>query len=98
MNKLFSTVLTWIKANLWLSIGIGIALLLVLFPKVSRGLFKSRRRVHHRTRLRVVSRRRRTLPRSVGMRRKTGAKRAWQVKGSLAARRHMAQIRRRRRA
>jgi hypothetical protein len=103
----FNQIWAWIKANILLSIGIGIAVILVFFPKMLRGLTGSRRRVHHRIGTRRVSARtfyrrpRRALPRSVSMyrtrrttRRTKGPKKPWQIKGSKAARLHMARIRR----
>jgi hypothetical protein len=101
----FNTIWAWIKANILLSVGIGFAVILLFFPKVLRGLFHSRRRVYHRIGIRRVSARtyyrrpRLALPRSVGTRRRStrrmkGTKKAWQVKGSRAAKLHMARIRR----
>jgi hypothetical protein len=93
----------WIKANILLSAGILIVVVILFFPKVLSGLFRTRRRIRHRQPvMRVVHHRRnRTLPRSVGMYKvrkqynKSGtAKKPWQIKGSEAARRHMAKIRR----
>jgi hypothetical protein len=107
----------WIKANLLITVLIGVAAIALIFPKVLKGLFGSaRRRVHHRgtsTRpaYRTYVRKRKPLPRSVGMSRirtigrlrrpktgryRKGTKKPWQIKGSLAARRHMALIRKRR--
>lgn len=99
MNTFLTSVWTWIKANLVLSIVIGLGVLLIFFPKVLKGLFGHTRRVRHHRRVIPYIRHRRHLPRSVGVpgshRRHTpGTKRPWQIKGSLAARRHMAQIRR----
>jgi hypothetical protein len=104
-----TTITTWIKNNLMISILVGVAAIALLFPKVLKGLFgPERRKVHHRasaTRMAYTTyaRRRRALPRSVGMhkvrrhitRRSKGSKKPWQIKGSLAARRHMALIRKR---
>lgn len=102
----------WIKANLLLTGGIVIVAILLFFPKMLRDVFGSpRRKVRHRASrtapaYTTYARRRRRLPRSVGMskarpsyRRRTrtkGSKKPWQIKGSLAARRHMALIRKRR--
>jgi len=100
----FSKTIAWVKANMMLA---GVALLVIIFlffPKVLRGL-TGRRRIRHRRSIAIpYQRRRRSLPRSVGMHKigrtrkqytKGGkAKKAWQIKGSLAAKRHMAQIRR----
>jgi hypothetical protein len=113
MNNFFTKIFTWIKANLLLAIGILIAVVVLFFPKLLRGL-TGRRRIRHRrgyysragrrVSARTYFRRpRRTLPRSVGIRRsrtrrqytKGGkVKKPWQIKGSIAARRHMARIRR----
>ena len=104
MNDIINKIIAWVKANLWLSLGILGAVVLFLFPKVfkfpfSRNIRRRRNRIVNRSVTR--RRRRRVIPRSVGIRRKrksytTGGKRKkpWQIKGSLAARRHMAQIRR----
>jgi hypothetical protein len=95
--------INWIKANMLLAAGILLVVVIVLFPGVFKKLLGGRRRVHHRRVVALPARRRsRRLPRSVGMhkrnrpsvRRGGKAKRPWQIKGSLAAKRHMAQIRR----
>lgn len=94
MQDTFTKILDWIKANL-LYVGIGLVAVIFIIPK----LFKK------------APRKRRTLPRSAGRRIPIRTKRTnkpaqrsadgkkkkpWQIKGSLAARRHMAQIRKRR--
>lgn len=109
-----TSIMTWIKNNIWLTVIIAVGALALLFPREVKKLFgatRHRRRLGPirtaRRRLRIARRRRsvsygakrylrsvRTTPRK----RRTGPKRAWQVKGSIAARRHMAQIRRLRRA
>jgi len=105
MTTFFTTAWNWIKSNMLISIGIALVVIVMLFPKILKGLFgSSRRRVRHR---RIVSRpvrRRRSLPRSVGMHKakasynKNGTrKKAWQIPGSRAAKLHMAAIRRKRR-
>jgi hypothetical protein len=107
-----TTITTWIKNNLLIAIIIGIAAIGLLFPKVLKGVFGTerrrrrrgtriaghsnvRRRVYHLrntvSRVRTIGRLRRP-----GTRRHKGAKKPWQIKGSLAARRHMALIRKRR--
>lgn len=99
-----NNILAWLKQNILLTIGIVFVLLLILFPKVLKKLFGSPHRVKHRRPVAVsYHRRRRSLPRSVGMHKtqsqynKSGTrKKPWQIKGSPAARRHMAQIRSRR--
>ena len=90
MNTYITEIENWIKNNVAVASGIGVVILAGLYF-----LFKGKKRVvrHHRT---LYPAPRRRLPRSVGRRRMKGAKRPWQVKGSLAARRHMAQIRKRR--
>jgi hypothetical protein len=101
MSAIFTTIINWVKSNLYIAIGIGVALIAAIYFL----FFKKspRRRVRHHRPARVIYRRNRSLPRSVGMhrsrpraRRMKGAKKPWQIKGSLAAKRHMAQIRRRR--
>lgn len=88
MNDIIQKITAWIKANKLLAVAIGGAALLMFFPKIMRFGRNTYRR------------RRRIIPRAVGMRRRKvytkggRAKRPWQIKGSLAARRHMAQIRR----
>ena len=96
----FDNIIAWVKANILLSIGILIAVVVILFPKVLKKLFGTTRRIKHH-RVTTVPARRRRLPRSVGfyrnkssVKRISKAKKPWQVKGSLAAKRHMAQIRR----
>ena len=105
MKDFFDKIFTWVKANLLLAIGILVAVIVLFFPKLLRGL-TGKRRIRHRPgyyTARTITRSRRRLPRSIGLTRrgvprkqytKGGkAKKAWQIKGSLAARRHMAQIR-----
>jgi len=103
MKAFFDTVIAWIKGNLWLSIGILAVILFVLFPRQIKKMFVSsprRKRVVHQ----VKTSSRRRIPRSVGLRKvnkpsynKNGTKKKpWQIKGSPAARRRMAQIRRKR--
>lgn len=87
--NILTTVTEWIKNNKTVAIIAGAAIVLLIFGKK---LFSSSAR-----------RRRRIIPRSVGVRRRTArrsytaggkAKKPWQVKGSEAARRHMARLRR----
>jgi hypothetical protein len=103
MKDFFDKVLTWVKANIWLAVGLLLVIVVMFFPKLLSGLL-GRRRIRHRPGYyasRTITRtRRRSLPRSVGLHKarkqytKGGkAKKAWQIKGSLAAKRHMAQIR-----
>jgi len=104
MKTFIDNLIAWIKANIWLAIGILAVVTFVLFPRqLKKMLGLTPHRVKHRKTTTTVTRRRRSLPRSVGMRKrnkptqynKSGkAKKPWQIKGSLAAKRHMAQIRR----
>ena len=90
----------WIKTNWIISALIFFAVIFVFFRRQVMRLFRGtpRRRRHvstakylsRRGGYRHVVRRNRSLPRSVG----TKAKKPWQIKGSEAARRHMAKIRR----
>lgn len=86
-------IIEWLKANKILAI--GAAALLFLAPK----LFKTRRRTRRRRVTPVSAPRRRRARATVARRRKTTGrsgkkvKKAWQVKGSIAARRHMARLR-----
>ena len=102
MNEYISKVVTWVKANILIAGVIILAVTLLFFSKGIKKLFGGTRRIRHRRPAVIhhTTRRRRTLPRSVGIKRrksplnKSGkAKKAWQIKGSPAARRHMAQIR-----
>jgi hypothetical protein len=103
MSDTVNKALAWVKANTMKALLIGAVLLVVFFgTKIKRILFAPRR-VHHRRPASIVTRRRRSLPRSVGTHRvkhaynKNGSrKKPWQIAGSPAARRHMAQIRARR--
>jgi hypothetical protein len=94
MTDIINKVVAWIKSNVWLSVGIGFVAILLFFPKLLKFGRPVRRR---RNKLTVIRRKKRSLPRSVGTRKqytKGGkAKKPWQIKGSLAAKRHMAQIR-----
>ncbi len=96
-----------------MSIGIGLVVILLLFPKLVKGVFGTTRRrkrrsthsanvhraiIHHskpaqkRTSRRYVIGR---LRRPGTRKHRSGEKKPWQIKGSLAARRHMALIRKR---
>ncbi len=88
MKEKFEALKTWIMDNKAVAALAGFVLLFFIYKKFVK---RPRRR------------RRRPIPRSVGYprRRRTysrggAAKKPWQIKGSLAARRHMAQIRRKR--
>jgi hypothetical protein len=100
MKDLLSKLMAWIKANSTKAIIIAIVVIFVFFGRKLKRIFFAPRRVRHRV---THTARRRSLPRSVGMRKAKGSytrggakKKPWQIKGSLAARRHMAQIRARR--
>jgi hypothetical protein len=91
----------WIKSNILISLLILLGVTIVFFPKLLKGLIGTRRVRHHRKVIALPTRRRRTLPRSVGMHKVRKqyteggkVKKPWQIKGSEAARRHMAKIRR----
>jgi hypothetical protein len=101
MSTFFVSLYAWIRNNILMSIGILIVVVILFFPKILRGLIGGTRRRRRRTRT-IATRSGRRLPRSVGIRRRPRkqytkggkAKKPWQIKGSPAARRHMAQIRR----
>lgn len=89
MNEYFSKAIEWIKANKILAAVIGLALGVFLLPRILKKLKPRRRR--RRSYAVTTRRHRRPATRHYGIKRK----RPWQIKGSLAARRHMARIRRR---
>lgn len=98
MKAFIDNLILWIKSNWLMSLVIFVVAVLILFPKVIGRLFRKKPVRHRKSYYRN-----RTLPRSVGIRRrnklavygKNGkVKKPWQVKGSEAARRHMAKIRR----
>jgi len=102
MTDFFSKAIAWIKANILLAIGIGILIIVIFFPKVLRHIIGPKRRVVHRV-VRETRHRRNVRKAITGSyrrrpstrtRRMKGAKKPWQVKGSRAARLHMAKIRR----
>jgi len=94
MNETFEKIMAWIKSNVWLSVGIALVAVLVFFPKLLRVTATRRRR---RSTYRPVTRRRRTTTRPKRKYSKGGTtKKPWQIKGSLAAKRYMAKIRRKR--
>jgi hypothetical protein len=105
MGEFFNKAITYVKEHKAVGIIAGVLLLFVLFKKL-KGRTTRRRRIRH-----VATRshtRRRSIPRSVGMNKATRStnriiksgrhrgKKAWQIKGSPEARRHMANIRRKR--
>ena len=98
MKETFDKALAWIKENVWLSVGILAAVLLLFFPKLLRSPRKrTRRRSAPITRHRRIRRPKAPVRRAKRNYSKSGAKKKpWQIKGSLAARRRMAQIRKRR--
>lgn len=93
MKEKFEAIKVWLMQNKIVAYIGAAVILFFLYKKFSRKTYR---------------RKRRTLPRSVGMAKrrninsviKSGVnrgKKAWQIKGSEAARRHMAAIRRKRR-
>lgn len=92
MTDIFNKIVTFIKNNILLSILILVLIVIMFFSSRIRRFISPRRK-------------RRSLPRSVGMHKtrrskprkqytKGGkAKKPWQIKGSEAARRHMRKIR-----
>lgn len=99
MKETFDKIMVWVKSNMWLSIGIGLVAIILFFPKLLK--FGATRR-HRRTYTPVTTRiRRRTYKAPVKRTKRSYAKggakkKPWQIKGSLAARRYMAAIRRKR--
>ena len=100
MTNFFNTIWLWVKGNMIISIVILFAIVIIFFPKLLSGL-TGKKRIHHRPSYyaKIRTRSGRSLPRSVGTRKrkqytKAGtAKKPWQIKGSMAAKRHMAKIR-----
>lgn len=104
MKEYFDKAKAWIMEHKAVGILAGVLLLFIILKKF-KGRTPRRRRIS-RIVTRSVTRRRKSLPRSVGMRKagnsvnriiKSGrhrGKKAWQIKGSPEARRHMAAIRR----
>ena len=99
MTDIFNKVLAWVKSNMWLSIGIGLVAIILFFPRLLRmGTTRRRRRVVHHVATRI---RRRIYKAPVKRTKRNYAKggtrkKPWQIKGSLAAKRYMAAIRRKR--
>lgn len=104
MKEFFDKIVEWVKGHLLIAIGIAAAAVFLFFPKLLK--LGSTRRRRRRISYRVPSRRRsysRRSPLRVASRRRSYSrggvkKKPWQIKGSLAARRRMALIRRKRRA
>jgi len=100
MTEYIEKVKTWVMENKTIAIVVGAILAFVVFKKLGPKTYR------RRIRRPLVSRRRKSLPRSVGMSKAGGSvnriiksgrhrgKKAWQIKGSPEARRHMAAIRR----
>lgn len=87
--NILNTAIDWIKNNKTIAIIGGLAIFFLLFGKK---LFAATVRRRHRTVSRPAYVRRKTAKRSYTSGGK--AKKPWQVKGSDAARRHMARLRR----
>jgi len=86
MTEKFEALKAWVMSNKIIAAVIGFFLLLLVYKKFVKKTYRRRRR----TALRPASRPRRRYNRG------GATKKAWQIKGSPAARRRMAQIRRKR--
>lgn len=92
MNEQLDKILTWVKANPLAAAGVALGAVMILKPAIFRTRRRRRRvSVAYRTRSHKKANRRKYSLRSSG-------RPAWMVKGSPAAKRHMAQIRRKRAA
>lgn len=96
MKETIDKIIEWAKGNKWLAIAGAGLLTLLFFPKMLRPPRRRRRRTTYAPV--TTSRRRRIRVNKTGRPRKQytkggKAKKAWQIKGSLAAKRHMARIR-----
>jgi len=91
MKETIDKVLNYFKTNPLLAVGAVLAAVLLFFPKLLKFGSRTRRRRSYRP---VTPYRRKTVRRSYT--RGGKQKKPWQIKGSLAAKRHMAQIRKRR--
>lgn len=92
MEELKTKIMAWVENNKAIAAAIGIVAAIFIFKKLNRPA-RRRRRVAVKTYRRRTVRR---MKRSVSRRRYNKApagKKGWQVKGSLAARRRMAQLR-----
>lgn len=89
MNEKLEKIKEYIKSNPVVAIGAGLVVLLLFLPKLFRTV--RRRRIRRNYRPLQAVRRRTTARRQYTKGGK--AKKAWQIKGSLAAKRHMARIR-----
>ena len=76
---------TWIMENKMIAIVIGALAVLFIFPKIFRTVRRKRR--SRPVKNVTVRKTRRTYNKAAG------TKKAWQIKGSLAAKRRMAQLR-----
>ena len=96
MKTFFDNLIVWIKANVLIFVIILAVALFLLFPRQLKKLIRGAPRRRRHTVAAAIPRRK--LPRSVGTQKqysKSGkVKKPWQIKGSEAARRHMAKIRR----
>jgi len=86
---MFDKIKTWVVANPVLAAGVAIGAVMLLKPGLFRAKRRRRRPARKVSHKRTVRRRYNTKP---------AGKKAWQVKGSKAARLRMAKIRRMRRA
>jgi len=109
MKETIEKIKTWVMENKTIAGVIGAVVLLFLAKKLSGKMTTRRRRRRIPRSVGMARRRRKVVTRSVGMSKprrsnanrviKSGrnrGKKAWQIKGSEAARRHMAAIRRKR--
>lgn len=97
MEELKTKIMAWVENNKAIAAVIGIVAAIFIFKKLNRPTRRRRRRVAVKTyRRRTVRRMKSPVSRRRYSKTPTG-KKAWQVKGSLAARRRMAQLRARRR-
>lgn len=92
MNEKLTAVINWLKSNKIAAISLGLVAAIFLIKKLGRKSYRRRRRLPRSVNYPV----RRKRPGSTARRRTTGAKKPWQIKGSPAARRRMALLRRKR--
>lgn len=93
MNEKLTKVIEWLKENKIAAAGLGILAAVVLLKKFGKKTYRRRRKPLPRSVNYPVRRKR---PGSTARRRTSGAKKPWQIKGSPAARRRMALLRRKR--
>lgn len=98
MKETIEKIKTWVMANKTIAGVIGAVILLFLAKKISGKVTRRRRRkpLPRSVGIRKVTRRRPTSVNRVIRSGRNRGKKAWQIKGSEAARRHMAAIRRKR--